>query len=65
MLMQASKQVLSSMELNAALLALPGQVISGDPHGCNLFCRRFAKNKLTQNLSFEDFINAFLPVDLE
>ena len=34
MLMQASKQVMTNLELNAALLALPGQVISGDTHGC-------------------------------
>lgn len=45
-IIQASKQVLSNLELNAALLSLPGQVISGDTHGCHLFCKRYSKNKL-------------------
>lgn len=40
-------------------------MISGDPVGCNLFCRKFATNQNTQRISFEDFIHAFLPTDLE
>lgn len=40
-------------------------MISGDPVGCGLFCRKYATNKRTQRISFEDFIHAFLPVNLE
>jgi len=61
----ASKVELSDLELNTSLLALPGQMISGDPIGCNLFCKKFAKNRLSQRITFEDFINAFLPVKLD
>ena len=61
----ASRQTLSDLELNTGLLALPGQIVSGDPIGCNLFCKKFASNKLTQQINFEDFIGAFLPVNLE
>jgi len=43
----ASKVDLSDLELNAALLSLPGQIVSGDPIGCNLFCRKFASNRGT------------------
>lgn len=61
---QPSKQRLSDLELNAALLALPGQVIAGDTSGCALFCRTYAKDKFTKQIDFEDFIKAFLPCDL-
>lgn len=40
---QASKQTLSEMELNASLLSLPGWVVSGDSSGCNLFCKKYSK----------------------
>ena len=58
----ASKITLSPLELNAALMSLPGQMVSGDPQGCVNFCRAYAKDK---DLKFEDFINAFLPVNLQ
>ena len=35
----------------------------GDPRGCNVFIKKFATNKKTYRITFEDFINAFLPVD--
>jgi len=55
----------SDLELNTSLLLFPGQMISGDPLGCNLFCHKYATNHKTQRFSFEDFIHAFLPVDLK
>jgi len=39
--------------------------MTGDPLGCGMFCRKFAKDRLTQRINFEDFIHAFLPVSLE
>ena len=61
----ASKVDLSDLELNAALLSLPGQIVSGDPIGTNMFCRKFASNRLTQRINYQDFIGAFLPVNLD
>lgn len=61
----ASKVDLSDLELNTALLSLPGQIVSGDPIGCNLFCRKYASNRLTQRINYQDFIGAFLPVNLD
>lgn len=61
---QPSKQKMNDLELNAALLGLPGLVFTGDTMGCNLFCKTFASNTCTRAISFEDFIRAFLPCDL-
>ena len=40
-------------------------MISGDPVGCGLFCRKYATDQRSQRISFEDFIHAFLPVNLD
>jgi hypothetical protein len=40
-------------------------MISGDPFGCGLFCKKFAKNRSTFNICYEDFIHAFLPINLD
>lgn len=34
---------LSDLELNCALISLPGQMITGDPAGCNLFVKKYAR----------------------
>ena len=54
---------LNDLELNASLLSLPGQMITGDSHGCKLFCSLFASNN--KSINFEDFIKSFLPLKLE
>ena len=41
----ASKTTMSALELNTALLSLPGQIVSGDPQGCVYFCRTYSKDK--------------------
>lgn len=64
-LSQSLHKDIGDLELNTSLLLFPGQMISGDPVGCGLFCRKYATNKRTQRISFEDFIHAFLPVNLE
>jgi hypothetical protein len=51
------------LELNASLLSLPGQMITGDSHGCKLFCSLFSFNN--KSINFEDFIKSFLPIKLE
>lgn len=61
---QPSRQIMNDLELNVALLRLPGQVLTGDTMGCNLFCKTFARNTSTRAINFEDFIRAFLPCDL-
>ena len=40
-------------------------MISGDPRGCTLFVKKFARNKEKLIIGFEEFITAFLPVKLE
>lgn len=58
-------ETLNDLELNASLLNFPGQMISGDPIGCTLFVKKFARNKDNLVIGFEEFITAFLPVKLE
>ena len=62
---QVPIETLNDLELNASLLAFPGQMISGDPIGCQMFVKKFARNKEKLSINFEDFIRAFLPVHLE
>ena len=40
---QLHKEI-GDLELNTCLLLFPGQMISGDPVGCGLFCRKYATN---------------------
>ena len=36
---------IGNIELNQSLLGLPGKMFNGDPMGCSLFCKKFAKTK--------------------
>lgn len=60
---RAGGAMLCDLELNASLLSLPGQMITGDSQGCKLFCSLFASDN--KSVNFEDFIKSFLPINLE
>lgn len=62
--MPFTRQTLTETDLNAALMTLPGFEM-GDSYGCLLFCKQFSQCKSTFKITFEDFIYAFLPVQLD
>ena len=51
---------LSEVELGAALLSLPGQMMAADPGGVSFFVRKYGTGG---SIKFEDFERAFRPVD--
>jgi hypothetical protein len=55
---------LTDLELNCSLISLPGQMITGDPAGCNLFIKRYARRQPNGMIDLEDFVRCFLPLEL-